>query len=184
MGANSWDEVLNFIRSMNLEPQPVGTPAGTDVYSPQSSHPGSPSREAFLDDGEAPRTPVGEDLSTPAGSSWTLVWISDQAFKPAAVTLKSQLESLGCQVKGYKTNRNAARALDKKRMLARTVVLVCGTEAPALLQYLNSRPELSGTRVVVEASSRMTPVVETATCTVAEGFDEAVAEVRRIAMAP
>lgn len=116
---------------------------------------------------------------------WTLVWISDQAFKPAAVQLKAQLESLGCQVKGYKTHKNAARALDKKRALARTVVLVTHSEAAPFLAYLNSRPEIGATRVVVEATSRSSPLRETfGSCQVVEGFDAAVNAVWTIAADP
>jgi len=116
---------------------------------------------------------------------WTLVWISDQAFKPAAVQLKAQLESLGCQVKGYKTHKNAARALDKKRALARTVVLVTGAEAAPFLAYLSSRPEIGATKVVVEATSRSSPLRETlSSCQVVEGFDAAVNAVWAIAADP
>jgi len=116
---------------------------------------------------------------------WTLVWISDQAFKPAAVQLKAQLESLGCQVKGYKTHKNAARALDKKRALARTVVLVTGAEAAPFLTYLDSRPEIGAAKVVVEATSRSLPLRETlSSCQVVEGFDAAVNAVWTIAADP
>merc|ERR1711974_38376 len=109
----------------------------------------------------------------------TLVWISDQAFKPSAVALKAQLESLGCQVKGYKTHKNAARALDKKRALVRTVVLVDGNEAAPFMAYLASRPEINKTQVVVEASTRAVSVQESLTCQVVESFDQAVAAVWR-----
>eukprot|EP00405_Crypthecodinium_cohnii_P050315 CAMPEP_0206602298 /NCGR_PEP_ID=MMETSP0325_2-20121206/47297_1 /ASSEMBLY_ACC=CAM_ASM_000347 /TAXON_ID=2866 /ORGANISM="Crypthecodinium cohnii, Strain Seligo" /LENGTH=796 /DNA_ID=CAMNT_0054114745 /DNA_START=213 /DNA_END=2600 /DNA_ORIENTATION=+ len=112
-----------------------------------------------------------------AGSSdtpWTLVWVSDQAFKPAAAALKAKLEAMGCQVKGYKTHKNAARALDKKRVLVRTIVLLSGAEAPAFTTYLANRPELAGTPVVVESNSRAAPVKPTATVKVADSFDEAV----------
>jgi len=118
------------------------------------------------------------------GNPWTLVWISDQAFKPSAVAMKAQLETLGGQVKGYKTHKNAARALDKKRALTRTVVLVSGTEAPPFLAYLSSRPELASTRVVVEASSRSVPIRETPTCEVADTFDAALVAVSRIVRDP
>lgn len=118
------------------------------------------------------------------GNPWTLVWISDQAFKPAAVNLKMRLESMGCQVKGYKTQKNAARALDKKRALVRTVVLVSGAEAPAFLAYLAARPELTSCQVVVESSSRTAPVREGPTCRVVESFEDAMMAVQQVALAP
>eukprot|EP00913_Durusdinium_trenchii_P001698 g1570.t1 len=104
---------------------------------------------------------------------WTLVWISDQAFKPTAVSLKTQLESLGCQVKGYKTNKNAARALDKKRGLVRTVVMVTAAEALPFLQYLSSRPELASTPVVVEATRGYGSIPKSPSVQVCESFDAA-----------
>ncbi|CAE7308532.1 Ank2 [Symbiodinium sp. CCMP2592] len=117
-------------------------------------------------------------------NSWTLVWISDQAFKPTAVSLKTQLEGLGCQVKGYKTHKNAARALDKKRALVRTVVMVTGAEAPPFLQYIASRPELASTPVVVEATSRSIPVRESPTVQVCDSFDAAANAVWKVAHEP
>merc|ERR1719262_1913124 len=104
--------------------------------------------------GEEQELSLGPSVMQAGGTPWTLVWISDQAFKPAAVGLKVKLESLGCQVKGYKTHKNAARALDKKRTLVRTVVLVSGAEAPQFLAYMAGRPEIGQTQVVVEASNR------------------------------
>ncbi|CAE8727170.1 unnamed protein product, partial [Polarella glacialis] len=115
---------------------------------------------------------------------WTLVWISDQAFKPTAVSLKGSLENLGCQVKGYKTHKNAARALDKKRALVRTVVLVSGAEAAPFLAYLAARPELGQTPIVVEASARAVPIREGPTCVVADGFEAACEAVWKIAADP
>lgn len=135
---------------------------------------------------EAADDELGQSTSGGAAGDapWTCVWISDQAFKPAAVALKAQLESLGCQVKGYKTNKNAARALDKKRALVRTVVLVIGSEAPPFIAYLASRPEMSNTLVVVEMSARCVPLKESATCKVADGFDSALEVIRGLVSDP
>ncbi|CAK9042132.1 unnamed protein product [Durusdinium trenchii] len=115
---------------------------------------------------------------------WTLVWISDQAFKPTAVSLKTQLESLGCQVKGYKTNKNAARALDKKRGLVRTVVMVTAAEALPFLQYLSSRPELASTPVVVEATRGYGSIPKSPSVQVCESFDAAAKAVWTVAHEP
>merc|ERR1712232_576270 len=104
---------------------------------------------------------TGERLP-PGENHWTLIWISDRAFKPAAQHMKEKLEALGGQVKSYKTNKNATRALDKKRALTRTVVLVSGMEAPAFLAYIASRPELSFARIVVETMPRTVPIHESA----------------------
>jgi len=123
----------------------------------------------------------GDAAAVGGGWPWTLIWISEQAFKPAAAPLKKQLETLGGQVKGYKTNKNATRALDKKRALTRTIVLVSGAEASAFMQYLGTRKELANTRVVVEASNRSPPVRATATCEIAEDFDQSLAIIRQIA---
>lgn len=126
-----------------------------------------------------------EDASHAGENPWTLVWISDQAFKPTAVSMKAQLEGLGCQVKGYKTHKNAARALDKKRALVRTVVLVSGMEAAPFLAYLASRPEISSVPVVVvEASSRSVPIREGPTIQITENFEGACAAVWAIANDP
>lgn len=191
--ASSWEEVLAFLHAINAEAwsrMPQGPACGAGHWSTEVEHPVPPS--GWSNEVLSHTIPEGAQ-SGPASSSegavvselpWTLVWISDQAFKPAAVTLKTCLEALGCQVKGYKTNKNAARALDKKRALVRTVVLVSGTEAAAFIAYLSSRPELSATPIVVEACARGVPVRESATCQVVEGFEAAVAAVRRIASAP
>jgi len=184
--AHSWDEVLAALNVLNME-------ASVRLPPPSDARPAAEMAEAK----EEPLVPLGEDTMahssevTPVAGScaasdapWTLVWISDQAFKPAATPLKAQLENLGCQVKGYKTHKNAARALDKKRALVRTVVLVSGTEAAPFLAYLASRPEISSTRVVVEACARAASVCESPTCQVVEGFDAAVQAVRRVAADP
>merc|ERR1712039_931512 len=125
---------------------------------------------------------VSTEPGAASDTPWTLVWVSDQAFKPAAGAQKAKLEALGCQVKGYKTHKNAARALDKKRALARTVVLVSGAEAAPFIAYLQGRPEISQTRVVVETSSRAVPVREGPTVMMVEDFDSAVQAVRRVAL--
>jgi len=158
-------------------------PSSTTTYSvpqanaPMTATPGGPtgSADVDIDDGES---------VAGGGYPWTLIWISEQAFKPAAAPLKKQLEALGGQVKGYKTNKNATRALDKKRALTRTIVLVSGAEASAFMQYLTGRKDLIGTRVVVEASSRSAPVKSTTTCEIAEDFEKALAVIRRIANDP
>lgn len=161
--ANSWDEVLAGLSSVNMEAS-ARLPDSCEV------------RQAVVET-------EGMELQA-SDAPWTLVWISDQAFKPAATGLKAQLESLGCQVKGYKTHKNAARALDKKRALARTVVLVSGAEAAPFLAYLGARPEIASTQVVIEASSRAVPLRETPNCQVVENFDQAVAAVWKIAADP
>merc|ERR1712039_551982 len=93
---------------------------------------------------------------------------------------------LGCQlpVKSYKSQKNAARALDKKRALVRTVVLVSGAEAAPFLAYFSSRPEIAATPVVVEASSQSVPVRESPMCKVVESFDAALTAVLQIATDP
>jgi len=158
-------------------------PSSTTSYSvPQASAPmvatpGGPaaSADGDIDDGES---------MAGGGYPWTLIWISEQAFKPAAAPLKKQLEALGGQVKGYKTNKNATRALDKKRALTRTIVLVSGAEATAFQQYLATRKDLAGTRVVVEASSRVQLTKSSSSLEIAEDFDKALAVIRKIANDP
>lgn len=173
--AYSWEEVLGALGAVNVEAS-YSAPSVREVKREE------PTPEVVASSKPVPVAEPGKPAATDA--PWTLVWISDQAFKPAATSLKAQLEGLGCQVKGYKTHKNAARALDKKRALARTVVLVTGAEATQFLQYLSSRPEIAATRVVVEASARSSPVRESATCQVVEGFDAAVAAVSAIAADP
>uniref|UniRef100_A0A7S2C179 Uncharacterized protein n=1 Tax=Alexandrium andersonii TaxID=327968 RepID=A0A7S2C179_9DINO len=161
--ANSWEEVLVAINSISME---------ASMRVPEVSE----ARQIVVE---------AESMDLQASDSpWTLVWISDQAFKPAATGLKAQLESLGCQVKGYKTHKNAARALDKKRALVRTVVLVSGAEAASLIAYMNARPEIASTQVVVEASARAAPVREGPTCQVVDSFEAALAAVWKIAADP
>lgn len=181
--ASSWDEVVAQLRAVVLE-------AAQFPISPRDSRPGF---DAVTPRGQAsvPSTPMSAtDFFSPTAAGqdmagetpWTLVWISDQAFKPAATSLKAQLESLGGQVKGYKTHKNAARALDKKRALVRTVVLVSGAEAAPFLAYLQSRPELGQTKVVVEAPAKASPlhtIVGSECCEVADGFDGAVAAIQK-----
>eukprot|EP00927_Polykrikos_kofoidii_P000656 TRINITY_DN10243_c3_g1_i1.p1 TRINITY_DN10243_c3_g1~~TRINITY_DN10243_c3_g1_i1.p1 ORF type:complete len:724 (-),score=108.04 TRINITY_DN10243_c3_g1_i1:316-2487(-) len=110
---------------------------------------------------------------------WTLIWISDSAFKPAASTAKGQLEALGCQVKCYKTHRNATRALDKKYALVRTVVLVTAQEASPFLAYLVSRPELGKVPVIVEGTPRGSNIQDVYTCSVVDDFETALKAVHK-----
>jgi len=130
----------------------------------------------------------GGGANTPAmsDSPWTIVWVSDQAFKPSAVGQKERLESLGCTVKGYKTHKNAARALDKKRTLARAIFLVSSAEAAPFIAYLGTRPELEAVPVVVEASAQAqaVPARDGPVRWVTNGFEAAVAAVLQILADP
>merc|ERR1712070_510235 len=83
--------------------------------------------------------------------------MGDKAFKPAGAPQKASIEALGFCVKAYKSHQNASRALDKKRNVIRTVVLVSGLDAPPLLAYLAGRPDLSNVNVVAESSSKAPP---------------------------
>jgi len=188
MIAYSWDEVLATLAAVSMEtnshlpaPSDFG-PTVDEAEAPEREVQGAAASGVGVLPGSEPAHCVGSCAASDA--PWTLVWISDQAFKPAATALKAQLEGLGCQVKGYKTHRNAARALDKKRALARTVVLVSGAEAAPFLAYLSARPEIASTRVVVEASARAAPVPESPTCQVVESFDAAVVAVWKVAADP
>jgi len=192
--ADSWDKVMSALRAVAAE---VAARAPLDQPVLQSNVKVVSAAMAANQRASPPRVVPMSEVSGHAVSSstsavpmvqtdnpWTLIWISDQAFKPAAVTLKTQLEALGGQVKGYKTHKNAARALDKKRALTRTVVLVSGPEAAPFLAYLQGRPELASTKVVVEASSRSAPVRESPTVEVAESFDGAMEAVQRLVTEP
>jgi len=116
-----------------------------------------------------------------AEGKWTLLWVSELAFKPSAVSLKARLEALGCQVKGYKAHRNAARALDKKRALTRTIALVSAGEAVPLLAYFTSRPELGTVPAVVESAPRATSVRSSDSGEVVEDFEAALVAIQRMA---
>lgn len=160
----SWDEALSEIHDIGI------TTAKTNqsTKNQEGSSPGSPVQNTA----KSEDTPKNEKASE---ASWTLVWVSDQAFKPAAAPQKKKLEAMGCQVKGYKAHKNAIRALDKKRALVRTIVLVSGYEASALMQYFVSRPELTSTPVVVEGACSRSPTIrEGPTCRIAENFDAAI----------
>jgi len=183
----SWEEVLGALRSISIQASTQQAMGGGCMMGGAM---GSDQMEASQDLSATGMSPMGREgaLSAEPGAAsdtpWTLVWVSDQAFKPAAGGQKAKLEALGCQVKGYKTHKNAARALDKKRALVRTVVLVSGTEAAPFLAYLGSRPEIGNTPVVVEASSRSVPVRESSTCKVVDSFEAAIASVWQIAADP
>jgi len=112
--------------------------------------------------------------------SWTVIWVSALAFKPDAAFLREKLQSLGCQLKCYKSHLNAVRALEKKYCVKRTVVLVAGPEAPPLLTYLDARVELSCVPVVVEAEAtgRSAFGPEASRCAFADDFDAAVSAVQ------
>lgn len=179
--ASSWDEVLMALRGVAMQTMLVSSQVAS-YGLPMGSE--APQEEQTTAVGRAAVGGAGADGAVAMDSPWTLVWISDQAFKPAAGAHKSRLESLGCQVKGYKTHKNAARALDKKRSLVRTMVLVSGPEAAPLLAYLASRPEIASTRVVVECTSRALPVRESSTCIVTDSFEAAVAAVSKVASDP
>jgi len=176
----SWDELLTSLCEIYQEALYLGLSAANAKLQPATGPVMAPAES------KQPKDAQGVEASNQKASenSWTLVWISDQAFKPTAVSLKTQLEGLGCQVKGYKTHKNAARALDKKRALVRTVVMVTGAEAPPFLQYIASRPELTSTPVVVEATSRSIPVRESPTVQVCDSFDAAANAVWKVAHEP
>jgi len=181
---SSWDELMTALCEIYHEAFYLGAAgAGAKLQAATSSAPVALERPAAK--GTAKDSAGPEAATAPASDNpWTLVWISDQAFKPTAVSLKVQLEALGCQVKGYKTHKNAARALDKKRALVRTIVMVTGAEAPLFLQYIASRPELAATPVVVEATSRSIAVKESPTVQVCDSFDAASAAVWKMAHDP
>lgn len=185
-----WEEVLAALRDIGAQvslmmPQAMGGAvagaAANGAMGGGGAAPVASGAEGVAQAAEAKQAGAGAEASD---TPWTLVWVSDQAFKPAAGAQKAKLEALGCQVKGYKTHRNAARALDKKRLLVRTVVLVSGAEAAPLMAYLSSRPEISQTMVVVEASSRSQTVRESPTCKVAEDFESALGVVWQVASDP
>ena len=62
------------------------------------------------------------------------------------------------------------------------------TAQPSLLRYLQTRPEFTGTPIVVEAQARaaanLPPPDPSKGIEVADGFEEAVQAVRRIAASP
>eukprot|EP00930_Biecheleria_cincta_P075710 TRINITY_DN6289_c0_g1_i2.p1 TRINITY_DN6289_c0_g1~~TRINITY_DN6289_c0_g1_i2.p1 ORF type:complete len:778 (-),score=157.98 TRINITY_DN6289_c0_g1_i2:54-2387(-) len=176
----SWDEVLAALAELSNQALCLGAGALADP----TLQPGLAVQAVSGTDAQPQGGFSLDDASHAGENPWTLVWISDQAFKPTAVSMKAQLEGLGCQVKGYKTHKNAARALDKKRALVRTVVLVSGTEAAPFLAYLASRPEISSTPVVVEATSRSVPIREGPTIQITESFDGACAAVWAVANDP
>jgi hypothetical protein len=205
--SSTWDEVMLALRAVSAEVAARGgglsaqdqlqsqnaissvpaTAAAPRQPAPPRVVPMSEVRSAASAAGPPGTQAAAQALVQPAiqiDNPWTLIWISDQAFKPAAVTLKAQLEALGGQVKGYKTHKNAARALDKKRALTRTVVLVAGAEAAPFLAYMNSRPEISNTKVVVEATSRSVPIREGPMVEVVEDFETAIQVVQRLVQEP
>lgn len=172
----SWEEVAAALLEVCQEAMYMG--ASASVAKLQTAPAPAPPKPAE-------KTAVVESKTREGENPWTLVWISDQAFKPTAVSLKTQLESLGCQVKGYKTHKNAARALDKKRGLVRTVVMVTAAEALPFLQYLQSRPELLSTPVVVEATSRgFGSLPKSPNVQVCDSFDSAAKAVWTVAHEP
>jgi len=201
--AGSWDEVMSCLRAVSAEvasraplDQAMGTMTNVAAQLQAAPPRTVPMSEVAQARPAISMTQVNGGAQTGTGlpfvfqfsqtdmNPWTLIWISDQAFKPAATALKTQLEALGGQVKGYKTHKNAARALDKKRALARTVVLVAGPEAAPFLAYLGSRPELANTRVVVEANSRSVPIREGPFVEVADSFEGSLMAVQRIVNEP
>lgn len=191
-----WDEVLAALRGVSTYVAPFSAQLEAEISAAAAAAPSitavsaacGPRGGCGATSGASVYTSMvpedGDDGLTSPDSPWTLVWVSDQAFKPAAGALKTRLEALGCQVKGYKTHKNAARALDKKRVLVRTIILVSGAEAAPFIAYLQSRPEISGTPVVVEAFARAAPVRESATCKVTDSFEAAIQMVRQTAADP
>lgn len=171
-----WDEVAAALLDVCNEALYMGASKTVAKLQPAAAVPKAPEKTAGGTEVKSQKE-QGEN-------PWTLVWISDQAFKPTAVSLKTQLESLGCQVKGYKTNKNAARALDKKRGLVRTVVMVTAAEALPFLQYLSSRPELASTPVVVEATRGYGSIPKSPSVQVCESFDAAAKAVWTVAHEP
>jgi len=183
--ATSWHELLDAVRGQSEAMAILHGhvhPAG-DARASTSSGVQAAFAESTAKDIQAAVDPASRPSASDK-AAWTLIWVSEQAFKPGFAPHKSQLEALGCQVKGYKTHKNAARALEKKRVLVRTVILVSSSEAPPLLTYLATRSHLAETRVVVEGSHSRVSVPEGAKYTAAETWEEAVAAIREIADDP
>jgi len=172
--SRAWDNVLDAVRKIGAQVIPPGT-----AHVPNKTKPTTTTTQARS-------SPTNADAqASTADKPATLIWVSDQAFKPAAAAQKEELEALGCQVKCYKTHKNAARALDKKRSLVRTCILVNSTEANLLIAYLNERPELQNTKVVVEANSQSAVRAgESSTCKVAVGWSAAVAAAHEVLSDP
>lgn len=206
--ARSWDDIMCILRNIATVAccmagsaagfmAPVGAygvcemPALEEPAAPEPSGGGGRQKEPPKGDGGAPAATAPAGASSAgadavanadgADGKWTLLWVSELAFKPSAVALKARLEALGCQVKGYKAHRNAARALDKKRTLTRTIALVSSGEAVPLLAYFASRPELGSVPSVVESAPRGASVRSSEHVEVVEDFEAAVVAIQRIA---
>merc|ERR1712048_451969 len=113
----------------------------------------------------------------------TIIWISDLAFKPSAAPLRVQLESLGGQLKCYKTHQNAARALDKKRTITPTIIVTSSIDAVPLLTYLDTRKELKVVRIIVDTSTSEKPLPAHAArkCEVVPDFEHVLESLRHVA---
>jgi len=204
--ARSWDEIMCFLRNIAtvaccMAGAAAGFMAADGAYGvcqvqaveePAAPEPSGGGRQkdpprgggASSSAGAAPAgaSSAGADANADgADGKWTLLWVSELAFKPSAVALKARLEALGCQVKGYKAHRNAARALDKKRTLTRTIALVSSGEAVPLLAYFTSRPELGVVPAVVESAPRGASVRSSEHVEVVEDFEAAVVAIQRVA---
>lgn len=137
------------------------------------------------------REPAAHAAAEPAApvEAWTLIWVSDVAFKSSGAQVKEQLGALGGQVKCYKAHRNVIRALDKKRSaLVRTVFFLEAAEAEPVVAYLRGRPDLAARHVVAEAPEEGPPRPaeegEAPTCRRVPSFQEALQVLQQITTDP
>lgn len=143
VAANTWEEILATLGSFGADAIASGVAVHATAASLATSKEPIPPR-------------VQPD------NVWTLFWVNDNAFKPGNTWQRAELEALGCQVKGYKTQRNAGRALDKKKIVGKCVVLVSVAEAAAMGKYLQQRPDLDSVKVVIEADKPEDEKLDTA----------------------
>jgi len=67
---------------------------------------------------------------------WTLIWVSEQASKRGAEATAKVFETLGCQVKQYRTSSEATIALRRTADISNTILLASKEQAPGMANFL------------------------------------------------
>jgi len=70
---------------------------------------------------------------------WTLIWVSEHAFKQPSESTAKVFETLGCKVRRYRTSDNAIKAMEKKAEISNTILLVTKLQSRGMADFLAMR---------------------------------------------
>ena len=123
--------------------------------------------------------PVNQHRDTP----WTLIWVSEHAFKQASESAAKVFETLGCKVKRFRTSDKATIALGKKAGISNTILLVTQEQARGMANFLTARGLVEDVPLVVLGNSTTQHgLPPTYPLSIAESCEDALDIVKAIAV--